>query len=50
MMHGGGFYDICAYCFERVYENNETSFKEKEHKKDHIYLHLIYSGEDYSKY
>lgn len=51
LLQHGGFCDLCANCFEKIHEGNQTSLLSKNnHKADHVYLHLIYSGIDYYEF
>lgn len=48
LLQNGGFTDICTKCFERIHVEDETSLISKmDHKPNHVYLHMIYSGIDY---
>ncbi len=49
LLQNGGFTDICSNCFEKIHEKNQPNSipPNNSHKKNHIYLHLIYSGVDY---
>lgn len=50
-MQRGGFCDICESCFSKIYNNSDHyECMDKNHLVDHIYLNLLYSGNNYYDY
>lgn len=50
-MQPNGFTDICENCFKDIHvEKNDALLNYKTHKKDHVYLWMVYSGENYYLY
>jgi len=47
----GGYIDFCTNCFNYFCESQEELEKRKDgHEKDHVYMHMIYSGKNYYDY
>ena len=47
-----GLKDYCALCIKKIYDENQVNLlpEDDNHKENHVYLHMIYSGEDYYEY
>jgi len=50
LMPSGGLTDVCELCFKYVYVDNGKLSENKEHKKNHVYLWMVFNGIDYYKY
>lgn len=47
---GGGCSDFCKNCFELEFEKGEIPKNDPAHKKGHVLLQMIYTGENYYTY
>ena len=51
LMPTNGLTDICELCFINLYVDKNDDFNDKKkHKKNHVYLWMVYNGYDYYNY